>query len=300
VLFGRRMGNNCSRQRVRSSDLLRSLGLLCAVSAGGYSPSSNDTMLGGYVLSRTTADLNHSGADPRLPSPTSGPADCVPPRASAVEHMGVDHCRGHVAVAEQLLHRPNVVARLQQVRRERMTQYVRRARLDDLGPAGGACDRLLNRCLVHVMAPRQPAARVDRLRRTRENPLPAPGDRRHLLLALAWFFGFPLVVVPLFITGLVVTPGPASVIASLVWCVGLAGAFCSWAVKDAPAHGKPKSLAAVFTAAWFLLFVLAVFPYLFATRGFRAGALASLQLLSLCLACSIVWLAVPWAVSQFF
>ena len=52
---------------------------LCAVSAGGCSPSSNDTMLGGYVLSRTTADLNHSGADPRLPSPTSGPADCVPP-----------------------------------------------------------------------------------------------------------------------------------------------------------------------------------------------------------------------------
>ena len=124
--------------------------------------------------------------------------------------------------------------------------------------------------------------------------------RRHVLFALAWFFGLPVLVVSLFIVGVLATSGPASVIASLVWGLGLAAIFCSWALKDAPAHGKPKSVAVAFTAAWFLVFVLAVFPYLFATRGFRAGVLASLQFLSLCLACSIVWLVVPWAVSQFW
>jgi Protein of unknown function (DUF1173) len=37
---------------------------------------------------------------------------------TAVEHVGVDHRGGYVAVAEQLLHGPDVVARLQQVGRE--------------------------------------------------------------------------------------------------------------------------------------------------------------------------------------
>ena len=123
---------------------------------------------------------------------------------------------------------------------------------------------------------------------------------RHVLFALAWFFGVPLLVVPLFIAGAFAYAGPASVLASLFWGLGLAAVFCNWALKDAPAHGKPKSVAVVFTAAWLLVFVLAVFPYLFATRGFRAGVLASLQFLSLCLACGVAWLAVPWAVGQFW
>jgi len=37
------------------------------------------------------------------------------PAPTAIHHMGVDHGRGHVAVAQQFLHRADVVTRLQQV-----------------------------------------------------------------------------------------------------------------------------------------------------------------------------------------
>jgi len=42
-----------------------------------------------------------------------------------LQHMRVDHRGGHVFVPEQLLHRTDVVARLQQVRREGVPQGVR-------------------------------------------------------------------------------------------------------------------------------------------------------------------------------
>jgi len=39
-----------------------------------------------------------------------------------VQHMGVDHGGAHIGMAQQLLHRANVVARLQQMRGKRMAQ----------------------------------------------------------------------------------------------------------------------------------------------------------------------------------
>ena len=45
--------------------------------------------------------------------------------AAAIEHVRIDHSRAHVLVPQQLLHRANVITILQQVGRERVTQYVR-------------------------------------------------------------------------------------------------------------------------------------------------------------------------------
>ena len=48
-----------------------------------------------------------------------GAANTAP---APVHDMGVDHRRGHIAVAEQFLHRADVVARLQQVRGKGVAQ----------------------------------------------------------------------------------------------------------------------------------------------------------------------------------
>lgn len=49
--------------------------------------------------------------------------DRAPHTASpAVQHVRVDHRRAHIAVAQQLLDCANVVARLEQVRRERVAR----------------------------------------------------------------------------------------------------------------------------------------------------------------------------------
>jgi hypothetical protein len=71
----------------------------------------------------------------------------------------------------------------------------------------------------------------------------------------------------------------SSVVISAVWALGFITLFASWALKDAAEHGKTKTIALTFTIAWFLLPVLAVFPYLFATRGLRHGLIASLKFL---------------------
>jgi hypothetical protein len=47
------------------------------------------------------------------------------PMPAAVQHVRIDHRRRHVRVPEQLLHRADVVARLQQMRRKGMAKCVR-------------------------------------------------------------------------------------------------------------------------------------------------------------------------------
>jgi hypothetical protein len=116
---------------------------------------------------------------------------------------------------------------------------------------------------------------------------------RHILFAVAWLFGLPLIAVPLFVSGALPISPLHSVLVSAAWGVGLVAVFASWALRDAPAHGKSKNVALAFAASWFVLFFFAVLPYLFVTRGAKAGALASLKFVSLCVACGIVWLLVP-------
>lgn len=112
---------------------------------------------------------------------------------------------------------------------------------------------------------------------------------RHVVLGVAWFFGYPLVVIALILLGAVPLSEFHGLLLSVVWGLGLVSVFGLWSFLDAPRHGKSVLVAAVFTAAWFLVFVLAVFPYLFVTRGARLGLLASLRFLGLLLVCSVGW-----------
>ena len=114
---------------------------------------------------------------------------------------------------------------------------------------------------------------------------------RHIAAALAWLFGLPLLAVVLFSSGALPAGSQFhSTVVSLVWGVGLVAIFASWALRDAPAHGRSRSAALAFTAAWFVVFVFAVFPYLFFTRGLKNGIVAALTFASLCLAFAVAWL----------
>ena len=115
----------------------------------------------------------------------------------------------------------------------------------------------------------------------------------HILKSVVWLFALPAVVVPPVVSGAWNLSPVASIALSAAWTLGFIAVFASWSLQDAPLHGKTKSVALAFSAAWLLLSFLAVVPYLYATRGARAGTLAALKFLSLCLACGIAWLAVP-------
>lgn len=112
---------------------------------------------------------------------------------------------------------------------------------------------------------------------------------RHILFATCWFLLFPLAAIPLVVGGGI----PNATGVSMAWGLGLVACFASWAWNDAPAHGTSRKAALGFTVAWFLVFALAVIPYLFFTRGAKAGTVAALKFLSLCVACLIAFLLLP-------
>jgi hypothetical protein len=124
--------------------------------------------------------------------------------------------------------------------------------------------------------------------------------QRYLLLAGAWLVGVPLLAVPLMLFGAFPQSTLHSTLVSAFWGLGLIAIFGAWAWQDAPAHGKPQWLALLCTAAWFLVLFFAVFPYLFATRGAKQGATASLQFACLLLAFGVIWIAVPRLFSLVF
>jgi hypothetical protein len=123
---------------------------------------------------------------------------------------------------------------------------------------------------------------------------------RHIAVAFAWLVALPALAVALFASGTLPISQFHSAVVSVTWGVGLVGVFGSWALRDAPAHGKSRNVALGFTVAWFLVFFLAVFPYLFVTRGGKDGFVASLKFVSLCLAFAIIWLGVPAIFGRLF
>jgi hypothetical protein len=125
---------------------------------------------------------------------------------------------------------------------------------------------------------------------------------RHVLLGAAWLAVAPILVVTLVFSGTLDRDSFRSfaAVASIVWGLGFVGIFASWALRDAPTHGKSKASAVAFSASWLLLSLLAVVPYLFYARGFRGGTLASLKYLSLCLALGILFVGVPSAIVRLF
>ena len=61
---------------------------------------------------------------------------------ATIQNVGVDHCRPHVLVAKQLLHRADVVSSGQQVSRERMAKCARTDALGDSRGDDGSMDRI--------------------------------------------------------------------------------------------------------------------------------------------------------------
>lgn len=123
---------------------------------------------------------------------------------------------------------------------------------------------------------------------------------RHIAAALAWLFALPTLAVALFASGALPSSPFNSTLVSVCWGVGLILIFASWALRDAPAHGKSRNVALGFTAVWFVLPFFAVVPYLFVTRGAKGGLVAALQFISICLGFAIVWLGVPFVFFRLF
>src|SRR5262245_64213809 len=65
--------------------------------------------------------------------------------------MGVDHRRLYAAMAEQLLHRADIVARFQEMRREAVTQRVTGGRLAQARGNDGSAERALHDRFVEVV-----------------------------------------------------------------------------------------------------------------------------------------------------
>jgi hypothetical protein len=73
-------------------------------------------------------------------------------RGATVEDVGVDHGRGDVSVAEELLDGANVVSGLQQVCGKGVTERVAGDALADAGAVSGLADPLLDDGFMEVMA----------------------------------------------------------------------------------------------------------------------------------------------------
>jgi hypothetical protein len=92
-----------------------------------------------------------------------------------LEHMGVDHRRADIRVAEQLLHSADVGAGLQQVGRKRMAQGMDGYRLGDARARHRLLECPLHPVFVQMVAAFDAGARIDRQRGRREQPEPGPG-----------------------------------------------------------------------------------------------------------------------------
>jgi hypothetical protein len=123
---------------------------------------------------------------------------------------------------------------------------------------------------------------------------------RYLLFGAGWFFSVPLLAFAVFSVAASDGNVAVSTLVSVVWTLGLVCIFWAWASKDVIALGKSKNVARWFTAAWLVLLVLAVFPYLFVTRGLKNGLLASLQFACYLLACGIVFVGAPSLIFSMF
>lgn len=82
------------------------------------------------------------------------------PATSAIQDVCVNHSGFQVPVPEQLLNCPNVVAVLEQVRREGVAEGVAAHRLLDVGGPNGRVNGPLNDPLVRVMPADQAGSRV--------------------------------------------------------------------------------------------------------------------------------------------
>ncbi len=113
---------------------------------------------------------------------------------------------------------------------------------------------------------------------------------KHLLFSLLWLFGFLLIFITASSWWDISEPGKnqfRSQVASLILLIGLALIFFSWARVDSVEHGRTRSAAAIFAIAWPFFIVFTHAAYLFYTRGFRNGLIATVKFACFLLAAGI-------------
>ncbi len=86
--------------------------------------------------------------------------------------MGVDNGGGHIGLAEQFLHRPDVAACLQHARRKAVPHGVRRGRLGYLGRQQRPLERPLEGFGVQMVPAHLATARIGRVLVLRKDPEP--------------------------------------------------------------------------------------------------------------------------------
>ena len=91
---------------------------------------------------------------------------------ATVENVGVDLRGADVTVSQELLDGADIVACLEQVRREGVAKGVRACALGDPGEPHGIPDRTLQDRLVEMVAAVLPGTLVDADPSRREHPLP--------------------------------------------------------------------------------------------------------------------------------
>src|ERR1035441_4333396 len=109
------------------------------------------------------------------------------PQSRLAHHVRINLRRRHIHVAQQVLHRANVRARLQQMGREGMAQHVRGHAFVE--PDRFRChpNRQLESGVQHVMAPLPARVRVATDLARREQPKPFPRHPRARILPLQRF-----------------------------------------------------------------------------------------------------------------
>lgn len=83
-------------------------------------------------------------------------------QTGAVEHMGVDHSRGYIGMAQQFLDRTDIGTVRQQMGGKGVTQSVGRHPLGEIGSPCRLADGILQGGVLDMMAPPDAAARVNR------------------------------------------------------------------------------------------------------------------------------------------
>ena len=113
---------------------------------------------------------------------------------------------------------------------------------------------------------------------------------RHLLYGFAWLVGFIVLALAVASSWDLSDLGRNQFrgqVGSLIWVLGFAAIFFSWARVDVAEHGKPRGAALLFAALWPFLVFIAHIGYLFYTRGLRSGLVASLKFVCYLLAVAI-------------
>ena len=94
--------------------------------------------------------------------------------SSAVEDVGVDHCRADVPVAEKLLNGPDIVPFFEEMGSERMPERVAGDSLGESGKGGGLLHGPLENRFVEVVTIQAPGTGILELPCCRKYPLPVP------------------------------------------------------------------------------------------------------------------------------